>query len=105
MTTDPPPDTTAIVTGASRGFGRAISTALVAHGASVIGVARDRAALEELQAEVGSGLVGVAAAVTDGPLARRLIAEHRPDLLVLNAGATPHAAVIQDQTWDSFSVN
>ena len=34
-----------------------------------------------------------------------VIAEHRPRLLVLNAGATPHAATIQDQTWTTFSEN
>ena len=38
--------TTAIVTGASRGFGRAIATALSAAGAHVIGVARSSAHLE-----------------------------------------------------------
>ena len=40
---------TALVTGASRGFGRAISTALLDAGARVVGVARDRAALQELE--------------------------------------------------------
>jgi NAD(P)-dependent dehydrogenase (short-subunit alcohol dehydrogenase family) len=37
---------TAVVTGASRGFGRAIAAALVAAGTGVVGIARDeRAAL------------------------------------------------------------
>jgi NAD(P)-dependent dehydrogenase (short-subunit alcohol dehydrogenase family) len=35
--------TTAIVTGASRGFGRAIAIALVERGADVVGVARNEA--------------------------------------------------------------
>jgi NAD(P)-dependent dehydrogenase (short-subunit alcohol dehydrogenase family) len=34
-------DTTAVVTGASRGFGRGIATALSRAGAQVVGVARD----------------------------------------------------------------
>src|SRR5216684_4262789 len=45
--------TTALVTGASRGFGRAIAIDLAKHGAHVVGVARDRARLEELHAQLG----------------------------------------------------
>ena len=45
--------TTALVTGASRGFGRAIAVALSKHGAHVAGVARDPARLEELHAQLG----------------------------------------------------
>jgi NAD(P)-dependent dehydrogenase (short-subunit alcohol dehydrogenase family) len=42
---------------------------------------------------------------TDASLASRVIAAHQPQLLVLNAGATPLPAAIQDQTWPSFSTN
>jgi NAD(P)-dependent dehydrogenase (short-subunit alcohol dehydrogenase family) len=35
-------ETTAVVTGASRGFGRAIAASLVRHGARVVGVARGK---------------------------------------------------------------
>jgi shikimate 5-dehydrogenase len=45
--------TTALVTGASRGFGRAIAVALSKHGAHVAGVARDPGRLEELHAQLG----------------------------------------------------
>ena len=96
---------TAIVTGASRGFGRAIAAGLAATGAHVVGVARDAAALDEVQRELGASFTPVVADVTDADLAARLIAEHRPGLLVLNAGATPHAATIQHQTWETFSAN
>jgi len=105
MTADPFTGTTAIVTGASRGFGRAIAAALTARGATVVGVARDRSALSEVGEQLGSSFVGVVADVTDPGLAPQLVAEHRPRLLVLNAGATPHAAAIQDQTWETFSSN
>lgn len=105
MTTIPFTEMTAIVTGASRGFGLAISTTLVGRGVRVVGVARDRQALEGLQAELGPGFTAVDADVTDPTLAPRLIAEHRPQLLVLNAGATPHPAAIQDQTWQTFTRN
>ena len=96
---------TSIVTGASRGFGRAVAVALAANGAHVVGVARDRAALEDLQRRLGSSFTPVVADVADDTIASRLIAEHQPRILVLNAGATPHPATIQDQTWDTFSGN
>jgi NAD(P)-dependent dehydrogenase (short-subunit alcohol dehydrogenase family) len=105
MTTTQLTDTIAIVTGASRGLGRAISLALTAHGASVVGVARDETALKELAGLLGPSFTGVAADVTDASLASRVIAAHQPQLLVLNAGATPRPAAIQDQTWQSFSTN
>ncbi len=41
--------TTAVVTGASRGFGRGIAIALSQAGVQVVGVARDHARLEELR--------------------------------------------------------
>src|SRR5207249_4803204 len=50
--TDQLSGTTSIVTGASRGFGRAIATALSKAGAEVVGVARDRARLEDLRGQL-----------------------------------------------------
>jgi len=99
---------TAIVTGASRGFGRAIALALAEHGADVIGVARDEAALQDLQRNLGRSFTPVVADladVGDATLAARLIATHRPNILILNAGATPHAATLLDQTWETFGEN
>ena len=55
MSTQDLSGTTALVTGASRGFGRAIAIALSKHGAHVVGVARDRARLEELRAVGATG--------------------------------------------------
>lgn len=96
---------TSIVTGASRGFGRATAVALAALGADVVGVARDQAALEDLHEQLGDCFTPVIADVADDSLPARLIAAHRPDLLVLNAGATPHAGTLTDQTWDTFGAN
>ena len=53
--------TTALVTGASRGFGRAIAVALSSRGAHVAGVARDHGRLEELRAQLGDTFTPVAA--------------------------------------------
>jgi nucleoside-diphosphate-sugar epimerase len=45
---------TALVTGASRGFGRAIAAALSGAGADVVGVARDRAGLTSFTRSSGA---------------------------------------------------
>lgn len=97
--------TTAIVTGASRGFGRGIATALSAAGARVVGVARSRAHLDEVRSELGETFTAVSADAADPATARRLIDEHQPRTLVLAAGATPQMRPLQDQTWESFSEN
>jgi NAD(P)-dependent dehydrogenase (short-subunit alcohol dehydrogenase family) len=84
-------DSTAIVTGASRGFGRAIATALTAAGAKVTGIARQPAD----GVEIGDA--------TDPALAAALIAEHHPRILVLNAGALPVNRPLPEHTWDTLS--
>lgn len=95
----------ALVTGASRGFGRGIATALSAAGAQVVGVARDRAALEELRAVLGESFTAVPADAADPNVAGHLIDAHRPAILVLNAGAAPLPRPIQHHTWQTFSRN
>jgi NAD(P)-dependent dehydrogenase (short-subunit alcohol dehydrogenase family) len=82
---------TAIVTGASRGFGRGIAVALTAAGAHVVGVARNG--------------VDVTADVADPATAQRLIDEYQPRTVVLCAGAAPQMSPLQEQTWESFSQN
>ncbi len=96
---------TAVVTGASRGFGRAIAAALVAGGTHVVGIARGERELRAVRDELGAGFTPVAADATDGTLAREVLREHRPGLLVLNAGVTPHMAPVHEQTWETFSRN
>src|ERR1700742_3132425 len=100
-----PNPSSAVVTGASRGFGRAIAAALTAAGTTVVGVARDTSALELVRKELGEGFVPVTGDATDEPLAQRLIRDYQPGLLVLNAGASPHMAPLQEQTWETFSRN
>ena len=96
---------TALVTGASRGFGRGIATALSRAGAQVVGVARDRAPLEELRAELGGAFTAVSADAADPVAAGQLIDTYRPAILVLNAGATPLPRPVQHHTWQTFSRN
>src|SRR5260370_21535699 len=95
--------TTALVTGASRGFGRAIAAALTKHGAHVVGVARDPGRLKELHAQLGGTFTPVAADAADPVVAGQLLDKYRPRTLVLNAGAAPLTRPIHRQTWQTFS--
>jgi NAD(P)-dependent dehydrogenase (short-subunit alcohol dehydrogenase family) len=96
---------TALVTGASRGFGRAIAIALVKAGAEVVGVARDQAPLDDLRAELGVGFTPVVADAADPVAAGHLMDKYRPRVLVLNAGASPLPRPLQQHTWQTFSRN
>ena len=96
---------TALVTGASKGFGRAIASALHAEGATVVAVARHAELLATLRDELGGTLTTVVADVTDPVVAGTLIDQYRPDTLVLNAGAPPLLRPLHQQTWETFSRN
>jgi NAD(P)-dependent dehydrogenase (short-subunit alcohol dehydrogenase family) len=97
--------TTAIVTGASRGFGRATAVALYQAGAQVIGVAQHKADLDEVREQLGEAFVPMAADAADPDLPRQLMARYQPQTVVLNAGAAPHTAPIGEHTWETFSIN
>ncbi|WP_019926620.1 SDR family oxidoreductase [Nocardia sp. BMG111209] len=99
------PPTTAVVTGASRGFGAAVAAALIGRGHRVVGVARTADALAEVRRELGSEFVPVVADAADAEIAGALIERYRPTVLVLNAGATPGIGPVHEQTWESFSRN
>jgi NAD(P)-dependent dehydrogenase (short-subunit alcohol dehydrogenase family) len=96
---------TAVVTGASRGFGRGVAGALVAAGVDVVGIARGVGDLQATASDLGKGFTPVVADAADGSIAGDMIAAYRPSVLVLNAGAIPPMAPIHEQTWASFSRN
>jgi NADP-dependent 3-hydroxy acid dehydrogenase YdfG len=96
---------TALVTGASRGFGQGIAAALGGAGAVVVGVARDGTALEKLRADLGESFTPVIADAADPTVAGQLIDAYRPGILVLNAGAAPLSRPLQHHTWQTFSRN
>lgn len=105
MSADQLTGTTAIVTGASRGFGRAIAASLVHQGADVVGVARSESQLNEVGQELGDRFDVVVANASDPSLPDRLFAKHQPQIVVLNAGATPVIGPFEEQTWETFSTN
>jgi NAD(P)-dependent dehydrogenase (short-subunit alcohol dehydrogenase family) len=91
---NPLADRIALVTGASRGIGRAIALALATAGAHIVAVARTVGGLEELDDEIrklggGATLVPLDLRDTDG-IARLAAAlnerYHRLDILIGNAG-------------------
>jgi len=82
---------TALVTGATSGFGRAILRRLVRDGYRVIGAGRRQERLSELHAELGSSVMPLHLDVTDAPAVAGLPeslpdAWREVDLLVNNAG-------------------
>lgn len=99
----------ALVTGASRGIGRAIAIRLASCGATVAGVARSLSALEgTLQAirEAGGTAEGWAANVADPADVRRVVDEveakfEKIHVLVNNAGVTRDGLVLrmEDDAW------
>lgn len=93
----------ALVTGGSRGLGLAVVEALVARGAKVTVVARSEASLVELRSRAGIAVMRGDAA--DAQFAESTLRQVHPTILVLNAGATPVMAPLDEQTWESFSEN
>jgi NAD(P)-dependent dehydrogenase (short-subunit alcohol dehydrogenase family) len=96
---------TAIVTGASRGFGRAVAAALTTRGVSVVGVARGPDDLETARLELGRRFIPVAGDATDAGLADELLGRYQPRYVVLNAGAAPVMGPFTALSWEDFSIN
>jgi NAD(P)-dependent dehydrogenase (short-subunit alcohol dehydrogenase family) len=99
----------AIVTGGSKGIGRATALGLIAEGASVLLCARGTDALDEVAAAAGDARARVgtiAADLTDGGAIKRVVARGlelfgRIDILVNNAGSarTGEFLKLDDQAW------
>lgn len=96
-----------IVTGGTRGIGRAITQMLVARGAKVYTFARDQQAGQALEQELGERCVFGQADITNGAQIGELIekifrSEGRIDFLVNNAGITRDNLLLRmkDDEWD-----
>jgi 3-oxoacyl-[acyl-carrier protein] reductase len=98
----------ALVTGSTRGIGRAIAEALSGSGARVAVVGRDLARAEEAAAAIGNSAQGFAADVSDTTAVAKLVGDVEGsfgsiDILVNNAGITRDNLVmrLKDEDWDA----
>ena len=99
---------TAIITGASRGIGLAISQQLAAAGANVVLTARKQEAADAAAAQVGENALGVGAHAVDEDAARRCLELTLQrfgsiDILVNNAGTNPAYGPLIDQDHARFT--
>jgi len=98
----------ALVTGSTRGIGRAIAEALAKSGARVAVVGRDLEKAQEAAAAVGNGSQGFACDVSDTAAVAKLVADVEVafgsiDILVNNAGIARDNLVmrLKDEDWDA----
>lgn len=89
-----------IVTGGTRGVGLGIVEALVARHAKVTVLARDADRLATVARRLG--VDARRGDVADEALARSLVAELRPEVVVFNAGAPVAMAPLHQITWEQF---
>lgn len=95
---------TTIVVGASRGLGYGIATSFAEAGAPVVAVSRTAATFPE--PANGSGTIHPEVAdAGDATVAAGLLDRYEPEAVILVAGASPHMRPLQQQTWETFSVN
>lgn len=100
----------AVVTGASSGLGKAISSALIAKGSTVYGLARNKEKLNEIQDELGSNFIPVVMDITDFSLLKSWVKDSFaskdiiPDILVNNAGVGGFAKIDEMPSEDWFSM-
>jgi NAD(P)-dependent dehydrogenase (short-subunit alcohol dehydrogenase family) len=93
-----------VVIGGSKGVGRAIVAATHAQGAQVLAVARQEEPLNKLT-DAFTGVRVLALDASDERAPATVFATLSPDILIVCAGAIPHAAPLVEQTFEQFSRN
>jgi len=93
-----------LVIGASSGVGRATAESLATLGAKVVAVARNPKRLDELRSAGANAIETRALDATDGQALSLLLAEVRPDHIVLSAGGHARLALVDEHDWESFSM-
>lgn len=94
---------TVVVVGASRGLGRGIAEAFREARTSVIAVSRTDPNFPN--AAGGTTIQSEVVDAADASVPAKVLGRHRPDVVVLVAGASPHMVPLQQQTWETFSTN
>lgn len=110
MSNDPQADRrTVVLTGATRGLGRALALRLAGLGHTVIGCGRTRAQIEELRAELDTPhrfeVVNVGSAIQVETWAEKILESHGPpDLLLNNAGVINANALLWEVPVEEFGM-
>ena len=97
----------ALITGSTRGIGRAIAEAMAARGARVVISSRKPEACERVAGEIGAAAVPIPCNISDDAAIEALVetCEARlgpPDILVCNAAVNPYMGPFLDTPDDAF---
>lgn len=91
---------TAIITGAGKGIGRACAQVMAARGAQVIAMARTRADLDSLQAQLGA--TGITVDLADTAAARAAMRQAGPADFLVNCAGTNVLESLLDMTEEGY---
>ncbi len=96
---------TAVVVGGSRGLGRGVAEVLAQQGTRVLVIARNKADLNSLKADLDGKIEVRSADMTDESVATEIVQQYNPDILIINGGSLPPGGPIHELSWEEFSVN
>lgn len=95
---------TVMITGASKGLGRAMAEKAASLGAEVWAIGRDQADLDSLAA-MSDAIHPLVLDITEENAANQAFEAASPDLLILSAGTAPKMAPVRELSWQEFSAN